>query len=96
MDDLVTQVTPTAVEARATLAEAAGKAAVVHRADRELRWLLVGVAATYVLTSAVAGAAGRKSELGFAVVVAIVLCSAAAMIVVGLRIRVYSRSGYRW
>ena len=84
-------------EARAALTDARSQAAAVHRADSQLRWLLIVVAATYVLLAAVMSSFPlRGSGLGDVVVLAFGLVGVSAVVVVGLRIRAYSSAGIYW
>ena len=89
--------TPTTEEARAALTEAGSLATAVRRADGQLRWILIVVAATYILVAAVLSSLPlRGSGLGDVVLLAFGLFGVAAIIVVGVRIRAYSRAGIYW
>ena len=88
---------PTTEEARAALTEAGSQASAVRRADRQLRLILVVVAATYVLLAGVMSSLPvRGSGLGDVVLLAFGLVAVGAIVVVGVRIRAYSRAGIRW
>jgi hypothetical protein len=91
----VSERTPTAFEAQAALAEANRHAARVRRADHQLAWMLLGIATVYLAAAAIISTLPDPRRggpvAGFAIV-AIVIVGVAALIVVGLRIRAYSRT----
>jgi hypothetical protein len=86
---------PTACEAEAALAEANRQAARVHHADRQLAWLLLGVAAVYLAAGGVISTLPdlRRGGPAGLVILAILLVGLVGLIFVGLRIRAYSRTG---
>jgi hypothetical protein len=92
----VTEPAPNQQEARASLAEASSKAASVRRADSEFRWLLIVIAAVYVVGSIVASAFPRRGGIGGIALILVVTGGIAAMILLGRRIRAYSSSGIAW
>ncbi|HET7420973.1 MAG TPA: hypothetical protein VFL27_11390 [Candidatus Dormibacteraeota bacterium] len=85
---------PTREQAAAAVAEAGHRAAQVHRADRQLRWMLLAVLAVYLVAAVTMSVSPhRGSPVGVIVVVAAVLTGLVLAVVAGLRIRAYSRAG---
>jgi hypothetical protein len=87
----------TAEEARAALEEAGMRAAQVHRNDRQLGWMLLVVLAVFLGAGAVISLSPHHGSTyaGVAVVVMLVAAIVAA-VVIGLRIRAYSKGGIIW
>ena len=86
---------PTPGEAQAALAEANSQAARVHRADRQLAWMLVGIAAVYLAVGAVISTLPDPRRGGPVVSIAILIIfivGVGGFVFVGLRIRAYSRT----
>jgi hypothetical protein len=86
---------PTPHEAQAALAEANSQAARVHRADRQLAWMLLGIAAIYLAVGAVMSTLPdprRAGPVAGPAILAILIVGAAGFAIVGLRIRAYSRT----
>ena len=92
---LVSEPDPTPQEARSALSEATSQAARVHRADRQLAWLLLGISGVYLAAGGVISTVADPRRGGPAAglaLLAIVIVFAIAFIVIGLRIRAYSRA----
>jgi hypothetical protein len=89
---------PTQGEAQAALAEADTQAALVRREDHEFRWLLLVVAAIYLLGAGVVSLSPtrRGGPIAGLALVIIVAAGIAGLIWVGIRIRAYSRRGVLW
>jgi hypothetical protein len=88
---------PTPQEARAALSEANSQAVRVRHADHQLAWMLLGIAATYLAVGALIGTLPDLRRAGPVVglaILAIVIVGVVGLIVVGLRIRAYSRPGF--
>jgi hypothetical protein len=87
---------PTPQEAQAALTEADSQGARVRRADRQLAWMLLAVAAVWLAVGGVISTlpdprrGGPVAGLG---IVAIGIVGVVGLVVVGLRIRAYSRTG---
>lgn len=78
------------------MSEVTGQAARVHRADHQLGWMLLGVAAIYLAVGAVISTLPdlrRGSPVVGLAIVAILIAGSVGFIFVGLRIRAYSRAG---
>lgn len=89
---------PTPQEARAALAEASNQATRVRESDHQFRWILLGLAAAYLLVGGVVSASpshrgGSFAGLAFLV---IMLGSLVGGILFISRIRAYSRAGILW
>ncbi len=86
---------PTAQEAQAALAEANIQTARVHRADHQLGWMLLGIAAIYLAVGAVISTLAdprRGGPVASLAILAIVVVGLVGFVIVGLRIRAYSRT----
>ena len=89
--------TPTAQEARAALAEANSQAALVRRADREFRWILLVIAALYLALAGIVSVAGRRGgPFAALAILVVVVASLVGIIWLGLRLRAYSTTGVAW
>ena len=89
---------PTPDEARAALAKANSQKALVRKADREFRWILVVIATVYVVVAALVSIAfpRRGSPLAGMVALLVIAAGIAAMVVLGRRVRAYSTAGIAW
>ena len=89
---------PTPREAQAALVEADTQAARVRREDHEFRWLLLVVAAVYVLGAGVVSLspARRGGPMAGLALLVIVAAGIIGLILLGVRIRAYSRRGVLW
>lgn len=92
---VVNQLAPGPHEAQAALAEANSQAARVRRADHLFRWFLLGIAGAYVGGSAIISFSPRPggSTGAWAALLVFLLGFVVAFIVLGMRIRAYSRLG---
>ncbi len=88
----MSDVSPTPQEARAALAEAAARSALVRRADRPLRLILLVVAATYL---AIGGVMVLPWAHGGIAALLILGAGLAAAIGLSISVRAYSRIGMR-
>ena len=87
----------TAQQARAALDEADLRAAQVRRKDRQLCWMLLVVVAVYLGAGAVMSLSPHLGTTYGGVAVLMMLAAAiGAAVVIGLRIRAYSRAGIIW
>ena len=87
---------PTPHEAQAALAEANNQATRVRRSDHQLAWMLLAIAAVYLAAGGVISTLPSLRRGGPVVglaILAIVIVGVVGMILVGLRIRAYSRAG---
>ena len=87
---------PTPRDAQAALAEANSQAVRVRRADHQLAWMLLGIAAIYLAVAAVMSTLPdprRAGPVAGPAILAILISGLVACIVIGLRIRAYSRTG---
>jgi hypothetical protein len=87
--------TPTPLEARAALAKAKSQAVRVRRADHQLGWIVLGIAAMYLAVAAVVSTLPDPRRGGPVVgsaIVAIMVVGLVGLVFVGLRIRAYSRT----
>jgi hypothetical protein len=92
----VSESAPTPHEAQAALAEASNQASRVRRSDRQLGWLLLGIAAVYLAAAAVISTLPSLRRGGPVVslaILAIVVVGLVGFIFIALRIRAYSRTG---
>ncbi|HEX2646934.1 MAG TPA: hypothetical protein VHO95_06875 [Candidatus Dormibacteraeota bacterium] len=85
----------TAPEARASLEEAARRAAQVRHHDMRLSAMLFLVLAVYGAAGVVVSLSPRQGRWLPLVMLAVVVAAVAAAVVIGLRIRAYSRVGIR-
>jgi cell division protein FtsW (lipid II flippase) len=91
----VSEPAPTPSEAQAALAEASSQAARVRRSDHQLGWMLLGIAAVYLAAGGVISTLPdlrRGRPFAGPAILAILIVGLAALIVVFLRIRAYSRA----
>jgi len=85
---------PTAEQARTALEEAGRRAAEVRRSDRQLAWMLGAVVAAYLFAGAVISVSSHQGTTYSGAAVALMLATAiVASVVIGLRIRAYTRAG---
>ncbi len=87
---------PTPHEAQAALIEASSQAARVRRSDLQLAWMLLGIVAVYLAAGGVIStlpSLRRGGPVAGLAILAIVIVGVVGMIIVGLRIRAYSRTG---
>jgi hypothetical protein len=87
---------PTAHEAEAALTEANRQAARVRRADHQLEWILLGIAAVYLAAGGVVSTLPdprRGGPVAGLAILAILIVGSVGLIFIGLRIRAYSRTG---
>ena len=92
----VSEPAPTAREAQAALVEASTQAARVRRADHQLAWMLLGIAAVYLAAAGVISTLPdprRGGPVAGLAILAILICGLVGIIFVGVRIRAYSRTG---
>jgi hypothetical protein len=83
-------------QARAAIQEVGTRAAEVRRSDLQLSWILQALAGAYLGIAAVGSAAPDRRGGFLAVMFVIILASVAAVVVlIGLRIRAYTRIGLR-
>lgn len=89
---------PTPDEARAALAKANSQKTLVRKADRQFRWILVVVAAVYVVVAALLSISfpRRGSPLAGTAMLLVIAAGLAAVVVLGRRIRAYSTAGVAW
>jgi fatty-acid desaturase len=81
-------------QAQAAIQEAGTRAAQVRRSDLQLSWILQALAGGYLGVAAVASAAPDRTAAFVAVMFVIIMASvAAAAVLIGLRIRAYTRTG---
>ena len=90
------QRTPAPEEARAALAEAGSKVTAVRRADNSLRWMLIVIAAVYVVAPGIVSVIPRNEGPVMGVVFAVALVGIVAVVFVGRRLRAFSRAGIAW
>jgi hypothetical protein len=92
------EMAPTPDEARAALAKANSQKALVRTADREFRWILVVIAAVYVVVAALVSIAfpRRGSPLAGIAALLVIAGGCAAIVVLGRRVRAYSTGGIAW
>ena len=86
---------PKPFEAQAALAEANNQAVRVHLEDRQLAWIVLGIAFMYLAVGAIVSTLAdprRGGPAGIAIL-AILVVGLVGVVVVFLRIRAYSRTG---
>jgi hypothetical protein len=87
---------PTPVEAQAALAEANSQAVRVHHADRQLGWIVLGIAAIWLAVGALMSTLPDPRRAGPVVgpaILAVMVVGLVGLVLVFLRIRAYSRAG---
>jgi hypothetical protein len=89
---------PSQEEARAALAEAGIQATRVRASDHQFRWILLGIAAAYLLVGAVISVSSPVRGGSFAGVafLVIMLSGLVGGILLIIRIRAYSRAALLW
>jgi hypothetical protein len=93
---LVSESAPTPRDAQAALAEANSQAVRVRRADHQLGWIVLGIAAMYLAAAAVVSTLADPRHGGPVAgpaLLVIVFGGLVGIVVVFLRIRAYSRTG---
>jgi hypothetical protein len=93
---VVTDSAPTPLEAQATLAEANSQAVRVHRADHQLGWIVLGIAAISLAVGALMSTLPDPRRAGPVVgpaILAVMVVGLVGLVFVCLRIRAYSRAG---
>jgi hypothetical protein len=92
---IVSESPPTPREAQTALAEAASQASRVRGADQQFRWFLLGIAAAYVGGSVIISTSPRPggSAAAWIGLLVFLIGFVVAFVVLGLRIRAYSRTG---
>jgi hypothetical protein len=86
---------PTPEEARAALAEANKQATLVRRADREFRWILLIIAATYSAIALILSLSPHHGSTFSGIAIAGLFAAALIGLVWrGLRLRAFSRAGF--
>lgn len=81
-------------QAQAAIQEAGTRAAEVRRSDLQLSWVLQALAGGYLGIAVVGSAAPDRTGAFVAVMFVIILASVAAVaVLIGLRIRAYTRTG---
>jgi lysylphosphatidylglycerol synthetase-like protein (DUF2156 family) len=89
------QLTPE--QAQAALEEAGVRAGQVRRNDRQLAWMLLVLAAAFLAVAALFSFESREGRSFAGPAVLLMLAAALiAVVVIGLRIRAYSRGGIKW
>lgn len=86
---------PTSLEAQAALAEANSQVVRLHRADRQLAWIVLAIAGMYVAVGAIVSTAADPRRGGAAgpAILAILVLGLVGVVFAFLRIRAYSRIG---
>ena len=87
---------PTPLEAQASLAKANRQAARVHRADHQLGWIVLGIAAIWLAVGALISTLPDPRRAGPVVgpaILAVMVVGLVGLVLVFLRLRAYSRSG---
>ncbi len=93
---VVSDSAPTPLEAQAALAEANSQAVRVHRADHQLGWIVLGIAAIYLAVGALMSTLPDPRRAGPVVgpaILAVMVVGLVGLVFVCLRIRAYSRTG---
>jgi len=92
----MTEAEPTRQDAVAALAEVGIRAQQVRQADSHLRWMLLALLAAYLGVAVLMSLPRyRGSTFAAAGIIAMLVLAVAFAIVVGVRIRAYSRAGIR-
>lgn len=94
--EVVTDSAPTPLEAQAALAEANSQAVRVHNADRQLGWIVLGIAAIWLGVGALISTLSDPRRAGPVVgpaILAVLVVGVVGLVLVFLRIRAYSRTG---
>jgi cation transport ATPase len=88
---------PTQKRAEAALAEASRRGSQVRRSDLQLRWMLLAILAAYTGAAVLISLGGphRGSALAPWAIVGLLAATIVFAVVVGRRIRAYSRAGIR-
>jgi hypothetical protein len=87
---------PTQSEAQAALAKANSQAVRVRRADHQLGWILLGIAAMYLAVGSLMSTLPDPRRAGPVIgpaILAIMVVGLVGLVFVGLRIRAFSRAG---
>jgi hypothetical protein len=93
---LVSDSAPTPLEAHAALAEANSQVVRVNRADHQLGWIVLGIAAVYLAVGALMSTLPDPRRAGPVVgpaILAVMVVGLVGLVLVFLRIRAYSRTG---
>ena len=81
-------------QAKAAIREAGTRTAEVRRSDLQLSWILLAIAGGYMGIAVVGSAAPDRTSALLAVMFVIIIASVAtAAVLIGLRIRAYTRTG---
>lgn len=88
---------PTRQDAVSALAEAGIRASQVRRADSQLRWMLLALLGAYLGVAVLMSLSSPHHGSTFAAVgiIAMLVAALAVAVIVGVRIRAYSRAGIR-
>lgn len=92
---IVSDSAPTPLEAQAALAEANSQAVRVHRADHQLGWIVLGIAAIDLAVGVVVSTLAdprRGGPVAGPAILAILVVGLVGVVLVFLRIRAYSRT----
>jgi hypothetical protein len=87
---------PTPREAQAALAEANSQAVRVRRADHQLGWIVLGIAAMYLAVGSLMSTLPDPRRAGPVIgpaILAVMVVGLVGLVFVGLRIRAFSRTG---
>jgi hypothetical protein len=93
---VVSDSAPTPREAQAALAEAVSQAARVRRADHQLGWIVLGIAAMYLVVGFLMSTLPDPRRAGSVIgpaILAVMVVGLVGLVFVGLRIRAFSRAG---
>ena len=92
----MTEAQPTRQDAAAALAEVGIRAQQVRQADSHLRWMLLALLAAYLVVAVLMSLSPHHGSTFVAVgIMATLVAAVAFAVVVGVRIRAYSRDGIR-
>ncbi len=87
---------PSREDAAAALAEVGIRASQVRQADSQLRWMLVALLAAYLGVAVLMSVSPHHgSTFAAAGIIAMLVAAVATAVIVGVRIRAYSRTGIR-